>query len=31
MKMIENILFDVLPVASYTFVPPVWQLVDATP
>ena len=31
MKMIKNILFEVLPIASYTFFPPVWQLVDATP
>ena len=31
MKMIKNILFEVLPIASYTFLPPVWQLVDATP
>ena len=29
MKMIKNILFEVLPIASYTFFPPVWQLVDA--
>ena len=27
--MIKNILFEVLPIASYTFFPPVWQLVDA--
>ena len=31
MKMIKNILFEVLPIASYTFLPPAWQLVDATP
>ena len=31
MEMIKNILFEVLPIASYTFFPPVWQLVDATP
>ena len=31
MKMIKNILFEVLPIANYTFFPPVWQLVDATP
>ena len=31
MKMIKNILFEVLPIASYTFSPPVWQLVDTTP
>ena len=31
MKMIKNILFEVLAIASYTFFPPVWQLVDATP
>ena len=31
MKMIKNILFEVFPIASYTFFPPVWQLVDATP
>ena len=31
MKMIKNILFEVLPITSYTFFPPVWQLVDATP
>ena len=31
MKMIKNILFEVLPIARYTFFPPVWQLVDATP
>ena len=29
MKMIKNILFEVLPIASYTSFPPVWQL-DAT-
>ena len=27
----KNILFEVLPIVSYTFFPPVWQLVDATP
>ena len=26
MKMIKNILFEVLPIASYIFFPPVWQL-----
>ena len=31
MKMIKNILFEVLPIASYTLFPSVWQLVDATP
>ena len=31
MKMIKNILFEVLPIAENTFFPPVWQLVDATP
>ena len=31
MEMIKNILFEVLPIAIYTFFPPVWQLVDATP
>ena len=31
MKMIKNILFEVLPIASYTFFPPIRQLVDATP
>ena len=31
MKMIKNILFEVLPIASYKFFPPVWQLVDAKP
>ena len=31
MKMIKNTLFEVLSIASYTFFPPVWQLVDATP
>ena len=29
-EMIKNILFEVLPIASYTFFPLVWQLVDAT-
>ena len=29
--MIKNILFEVLPIASYTLFPSVWQLVDATP
>ena len=24
-EMIKNILFEVLPIASYTFFPPVWQ------
>jgi len=31
MKMIKNILFEVLPIGSYTFFPPVWQFVDAMP
>ena len=31
MKMIKNILFEVLLIANYTFFPLVWQLVDATP
>ena len=31
MKMIKNILFEVLPIASYTFFPAVWKLVEATP
>ena len=31
MKMIKNILFKVLPIASYTFFSPVWHFVDATP
>ena len=31
MKMIKNILFEVLPIGSYTFFLPVWQFVDATP
>ena len=30
MKMFKNILFEVLSIASYTFFPPVWQLMDAT-
>jgi len=29
MKMIKNILFEVLPIGSYTFFPPVSQFVDA--
>ena len=31
MKMIKNILFEVLSIASYIFFPHVWQLVDGTP
>ena len=31
MKMIKNILLEILSIASYTFFPPVWQLVDVTP